>query len=369
MSPRHDNFQYSYYNCISDSMFYNTSKDLCHHAIKICGIDNSTMLLLVITFGSIGFLGNTAFIFVVARVKSMRTLPNYYIINLAVADVLCLISFLLQPVLYQFAFASSETFVFLRVFIIDTGTFTSILTVAMISTDRYIALCRPMRANGIKRRIRVLTMIALTWLVGILLGLCEYLTVTLLSGQIAATVVILVFACVTVFFLVFVVLLYSLIAKEFAVKCLRLPSRGILPSSARLREERQVLGICLIIVFVFFVCIAPSVYILLLSAITLFYPNVSLHSEFNYCMISISPVMMIINFALNPFVYNLPSGNHRIAFRQAFSGQMAQRYTVCRMSAHRSRSSGKNMEISGSTAVADSPLEIQMTTFSLLSPL
>ncbi|XP_006825636.1 bombesin receptor subtype-3-like [Saccoglossus kowalevskii] len=356
-----------YNNCTSNALLYNESRDKCELSITICGIGNTTMLILVITFGSIGFLGNAAFIFVVGRVESMRTLPNYYIINLAVADVLCLISFLLQPLVYPFSFADTDTFVFLRSFMMDTGTFTSILTVAMISVDRYNALCRPMQPSGDHYKVRVLAMITITWIVGLLLGLCEYLVVTVLYGRIAATVIISIFACVTVFFLLFVILLYSLIAKEFAVKCLQRASEGVAHAPARLREERQVLGICLIIVVVFFVCIAPSVYILLISTITFFYPDVAFNSEFDYCMITLSPVMMIINFALNPFVYNLPSGNHRIAFRLAFSRRLAQQYAQCQYAAHRSRSSTKNVEISGGSIVhVDPQLGIQMNILTSL---
>ncbi|XP_070557377.1 kappa-type opioid receptor-like [Ptychodera flava] len=283
------------------------------------------MLVLVITFGSVGVLGNTAFIFVVARVPTMRTLPNYYIINLAFADALCLVSLLLQPVLYPYSFTNTDTYVFVRVLVMDTGTFTSVTTVAMISADRYVALCRPMKSGFIKHRYRVLILIAVTWVIGVTLGLCEFITVTVFVGRTAAVTVVLIFAIVTVTFLFLVVMFYSLIAKEFA-RNFRLKSSCLSNSSARrLSEEKQVLGVCLIIAVVFFVCNAPNVYLLLLSAASLFFPSVDMASNFNQCMNLLSPLMMILNFALNPFLYNIPSGNHRHAFRKAFSHNQSAR--------------------------------------------
>ena len=58
---------------------------------------------IIFTFG---IIGNVAFLTVVALVKEMRTLTNFYLANLAVADLLYTILQLLAP--YTITYAISD---------------------------------------------------------------------------------------------------------------------------------------------------------------------------------------------------------------------------------------------------------------------
>ncbi|XP_077994355.1 somatostatin receptor type 4-like [Glandiceps talaboti] len=283
-----------------------------------CNINFYLMVTLLITFGLAGLIGNGLFLFVVIRVKSMRTLPNYFVINLAVADIVCLSSLCIYPLLAAIGEKDNLYLTELRTFMMDIATFTSITTVMLITVDRYIAICRPLLAPRIQRKSRARFLVALSWITGIGLGLIEYVLVNVSQFQVraASLFLLLTFLIYTSFVLLVVLLLYMMIIKRLMCQSntvRRLPFRR----KREYRNETKVLIMCSVVVILFLICFGPLLITLFMAPAVLLldtYPS----PLFYNCVNTVTPLMVVVNFALNPFLYNAPSNRHRLAFRRAF---------------------------------------------------
>ncbi|XP_070557412.1 bombesin receptor subtype-3-like [Ptychodera flava] len=287
-----------------------------------CYMEDSKLMAIVTTLAVIGFLGNALFIFVVVREKSMRTLPNYFVINLACADLLCLCGFMLFPLLRDVGAVNIAMVVYLRVFIMDVATFSSIFTVVLVTVDRYTAICHPFRAAQMQGRRRTCTLIVSSWSLGVCLALAEFLVAVVPSirNLKSQKIVLFLFMIFTVIPLLLVSVLYVLICRQLLRSDMTLERTR---SRAKWRREKQVLVVCTFVLIVFILCMLPQICMLIYSPFVLI-SSLNISPELSMCISFISPLMMIVNFVVNPFVYNLPSKSQRRAFVQAFRREKRQ---------------------------------------------
>ena len=120
----------------------------------------------------LGFVGNIAFLFVIARVKEMRTLTNFYLANLAVADLLNII---LQAIrncgtYAYYGIRNAEFFKTDIECIIGYGTilttfYASLLLVTLVSFERFMAICYPLKHRTVNTTKRTVTLIIFSWLI------------------------------------------------------------------------------------------------------------------------------------------------------------------------------------------------------------
>ncbi|XP_071953052.1 neuropeptides capa receptor-like [Antedon mediterranea] len=97
-----------------------------------------------------GVISNIGVITMFLKLKSMRTIPNVYLLCLAVADMMFLLN---APLLYWIEYANSPiqgdsssitiSFCTFNTFIVDTAYAVSCLTIAMATVWCYIAICHP----------------------------------------------------------------------------------------------------------------------------------------------------------------------------------------------------------------------------------
>ncbi|KAJ8044312.1 Somatostatin receptor type 4 [Holothuria leucospilota] len=105
---------------------------------------------------SFGLLGNALFIFTTFRVKSMRTITNFYLINLATADA-CYLTFgigeklacLYTSTVHSDVSAFGITWCMVVFPLSRMCAFASLFLVTLVTLDKYHAICRPL-----KHRIR-----------------------------------------------------------------------------------------------------------------------------------------------------------------------------------------------------------------------
>ncbi|XP_052262492.1 somatostatin receptor type 2-like [Dreissena polymorpha] len=105
------------------------------------------MITSYILICTCGLIGNGLVIYVVLRFSKMKTVTNLYILNLAMSDVLFLISlpFLVTTtILEHWIFGKAMCKIFFVSFSINF--FTSVLTLTAMSADRYLAVCHPVRS-------------------------------------------------------------------------------------------------------------------------------------------------------------------------------------------------------------------------------
>lgn len=137
-------------------------------------VSTGILSLLAVLYGFISLLaviGNTLVIIVILKTKTMQSITNIFIANLALGDVL--IGIFSIP--FQFQAALLQRWVVpyflcsVAPFIKNLTVCVSVFTLAVIAIDRYIAVMHPLKA-GVKMKIATI-LLANIWLFGIISSL------------------------------------------------------------------------------------------------------------------------------------------------------------------------------------------------------
>ena len=118
---------------------------------------------------SIGIISNSAFLFVVYRVKFLHTVTGCYLANLAVADIVFLLAASIPKMINYMgsSFYPDHTPIGIEGCIIgyvsaNTAYFASLLFITYISWERFRAVCRPNQKSTKWKNIAVV--VVLTWI-------------------------------------------------------------------------------------------------------------------------------------------------------------------------------------------------------------
>lgn len=143
---------------------------------------NMSMPLDIIIYGSIfyslicilGVSGNLSVIYVLLRDKELRNFTNYLLANLSMADLMVL--FTCVPSALHDLFAKERWYLgkvmcHLIAFIENCMGNASILSIFLITIERYYVICRPLKVKSVMTQSRTLHLIALIWLVSISINL------------------------------------------------------------------------------------------------------------------------------------------------------------------------------------------------------
>ncbi|XP_051573429.1 somatostatin receptor type 2-like [Myxocyprinus asiaticus] len=121
---------------------------------------------------AVGLCGNALVIYVILRYAKMKTVTNIYILNLALADVLFMLSLpfiAIQWALVHWPFGTALCRV---VITIDSlNQFTSIFCLMVMSIDRYLAVVHPIKSTNWRRPHVAKTINLVVWVVSLLVNL------------------------------------------------------------------------------------------------------------------------------------------------------------------------------------------------------
>ena len=116
----------------------------------------------------IGVIANGAFLFAVIKVKRLHTVTNYYLFNLAIADIVFIaypigIYFalvLLTPVRNDYPMKSCWVTFWISVscYFASTGIVTS------VTLERYLAICKPLHHRSINTKSRTIKILIFNWI-------------------------------------------------------------------------------------------------------------------------------------------------------------------------------------------------------------
>ena len=135
----------------------------------------SIVLPLILIFG---VSCNSAFLFVVAKIKRLHTITNYYLVCIAIADITFvsisigsyLVTFFSSPIRNNAAFESSFGCGF--VFAITLAMyFDSMALITLVTLERYFAICIPLKHRAIAGMRRTFKIIIGTTIVSVILGI------------------------------------------------------------------------------------------------------------------------------------------------------------------------------------------------------
>ncbi len=124
----------------------------------------------------LGLVGNCLVIYVFAKNRQMRTVTNSFLVNLAVCDlmVVCMcMPFSVALEIYA-NWIYGDIMCKMVTFIQGLSVISSILTLTVISAERFYAIRRPLKARAFMSRTRIQTIITIIW---ILSGVAVFPTV------------------------------------------------------------------------------------------------------------------------------------------------------------------------------------------------
>eukprot|EP00095_Tigriopus_kingsejongensis_P009521 snap_masked-scaffold561_size136864-processed-gene-0.3 protein:Tk09521 transcript:snap_masked-scaffold561_size136864-processed-gene-0.3-mRNA-1 annotation:"neuropeptide receptor a10" len=282
-------------------------------------------LLYLVIFG-FGFFGNLLVSLAVIKSKHMRTVTNYFILNLALSDiVMCLFSVPFTP-LQSFSgqWMFGEFLCKLFPFSQGVSVYISTLTLTIIALDRFVIIIYPFRA-----RMQVKTCLLLVWIIDMLACLftapyAYHVTIRLdeTSGneQCSETWVGMrrtiygAFTNITQFVLPFItiILCYTAIIRKLSLRSstrpgMRSAHREELERARNLKTNRMLISM----VVVFGICWLPLNCINLLADLE-FFPIFCW--EYYHLVFFICHVMAMSSTCYNPFLY----GWHNESFQKEF---------------------------------------------------
>nr|7XMS_R Chain R, Somatostatin receptor type 4 [Homo sapiens]7XMT_R Chain R, Somatostatin receptor type 4 [Homo sapiens] len=265
----------------------------------------------------VGLVGNALVIFVILRYAKMKTATNIYLLNLAVADELFMLSVPFvasSAALRHWPFGS----VLCRAVLSVDGLnmFTSVFCLTVLSVDRYVAVVHPLRA-ATYRRPSVAKLINLgVWLASLLVTLPIAIfadTRPARGGQAVAcnlqwphpawSAVFVVYTFLLGFLLpvLAIGLCYLLIVGKMRAVALRAGWQQ------RRRSEKKITRLVLMFVVVFVLCWMPFYVVQLLNLFV-----TSLDATVNH----VSLILSYANSCANPILYGFLSDNFRRFFQR-----------------------------------------------------
>ncbi|CAO2625272.1 Neuromedin-U receptor 1 [Lemmus lemmus] len=296
--------------------------------VPICAI-----YLLIFVVGTVG---NVLTCTVILHHKALGTPTNFYLLSLAVADLLVLLVGLpleLYEMQYNYPFQLGASGCYFRTLLFETVCLASVLNVTALSVERYVAVVHPLQAKSVMTRTHVRRMLGAIWILAVLFSLpntslhglkqlyvpCRGLVpdstvCTLVRPQLFYNLVIqittLLFFCLPI---VTISVLYLLIGLQLRRERMLLQEEVKLPP--RERGRRQVTKMLFALVVVFGICWAPfHAERLMWSLVPDWTEDLLLAFQFVHI---ISGVFFYLGSAANPVLYSLMSSRFRENFRQA----------------------------------------------------
>ena len=160
--------QLSYYNFTHLTESLNDSFKSLHvvHIIKI---------ILYIIVMLISLIGNLLIIFVIIFNKFMRKSTNFFILNLAICDLAILFSCMWVQIIFSVSkyWLWGELFCKINSFLQMVSIIASVLTLSLISCDRYIGILHPLKSKIITKKSYYF-LIASIWIISIIISIPTY---------------------------------------------------------------------------------------------------------------------------------------------------------------------------------------------------
>ncbi|XP_071789601.1 neuromedin-U receptor 2-like [Asterias amurensis] len=294
----------------------------------------------------VGLVGNAAFLFVVYRIPSMRTVTNYYLANLAVADSVFL-SIVVVTRIYQLGVYGEVPTAHLGLAGCISNTifnysfhFAGMILITLMSLERFLAVCHPLRHRLISGRRRTIKMIVACWILAVFLTsfqiptsmifdrLCiqwpaseEYANLPDVIGKCSAldkpwVIPMFHLAQTLPFFVAFFGSFYFYVSIV-----IRLNKRNSSSDRQQVIRTRNHVAFMLIVNgTVFFLTLSPFEVTSMILFVEGFMDDVILiPHDIRGLLFEINRILLFINSAINPIVYTVTNARYRRAFKRAFT--------------------------------------------------
>uniref|UniRef100_A0A3Q0SDD4 Opioid receptor kappa 1 n=1 Tax=Amphilophus citrinellus TaxID=61819 RepID=A0A3Q0SDD4_AMPCI len=273
----------------------------------------------------VGLLGNCLVMYVIIRYTKMKTATNIYIFNLALADALVTTTMPFQSTDYllnTWPFGEVVCKVFISIDYYNM--FTSIFTLTMMSVDRYVAVCHPVKALDFRTPLKAKMINVCIWILSSAAGIPAFVALwTLFSLHCSSTDITecalqfpepyaywdtLMKICVFVFAFVVPVLIITVC---YSLMVLRLKSVRMLSGSREKdRNLRRITRLVVVVVAVFVVCWTPIHIFILVKALVSVPETTAIMAAYFFCV-----ALGYTNSSLNPVLYAFLDENFKRCFK------------------------------------------------------
>ncbi|XP_054841168.1 kappa-type opioid receptor isoform X2 [Eublepharis macularius] len=269
----------------------------------------------------VGLVGNSLVMFVIIRYTKMKTATNIYIFNLALADALVTTTMPFQSTEYLMnSWPFGDVLCKIVISIDYYNMFTSIFTLTMMSVDRYIAVCHPVKALDFRTPLKAKVINICIWLLSSSVGISAIVLggTKVREGSTECSLQfpdddyvwwdIFMKICVFVFAFIIPVLI---IVVCYTLMILRLKSVRLLSGSREKdRNLRRITRLVLVVVAVFIICWTPIHIFVLVEALGDVSHNTAAISSYYFCI-----ALGYTNSSLNPILYAFLDENFKRCFK------------------------------------------------------
>ncbi|NXA41219.1 OPRD protein, partial [Eudromia elegans] len=266
------------------------------------------------------------------RYTKMKTATNIYIFNLALADALATSTLPFQSAKYLMGTWPFGELLCKVVLSIDYyNMFTSIFTLTMMSVDRYIAVCHPVKALDFRTPAKAKIINVCIWVLSSVIGvpimvmaypLCFNLSLIIFSPADGMVLCTLQFPdppvywdtvtkiCVFIFAFLVPILVISIC---YGLMILRLKSVRLLSGSKEKdRNLRRITRMVLVVVAAFIICWTPiHIFVIVWTLVNIDKKNPYVVASLHFCI-----ALGYTNSSLNPVLYAFLDENFKRCFRE-----------------------------------------------------
>ncbi|XP_038048888.1 kappa-type opioid receptor-like [Patiria miniata] len=303
----------------------------------------------------LGILSILSFFFTLCRVPSMWNVTNFYLSNLAVADLMVLISEATQQQCValptqstldvSYLGNSAQAVLTLLAYTGSVGVISSIAFVTLLSYDRYFAICYPFQHRNLNLKRRSIRAAVCIWVLSFSMNLFVFFNRFLafnvppikclvwpteekykhLSGNVwvygnnDATLLTLNMVFTYLYFCVFLLsLILTVTLNILLIKGLHASNPTgdqIRGPSKHLRRVTLIIGINTAVVFV---CFLPQAIYSLIKILVGSRKEVNVSDDVEWGLSLMTACLRLMNSSINSVLFNASSGRYRKAFKQAF---------------------------------------------------
>ena len=313
-------------------------------------VDEIIYMILLPIVVALGLAGNGAFLFTITRLPRMRTTVNFYLVNLAVTDIVFITSqswflmyvFLLTPVSLRFPFETVGA----CIIIYSVGYlsyYSSMSIITLVSIERFYAICHPLRHRQMQSKGHMLKSIGVAYLISIILtvitllkrmSLVEFCLAWPDNGQyddfppvyrycsaLGGIQEIVVFTEIMYSVLFFIAAIFNGILYTKIIFALSKHTSGQSTSADHRKElvRNQVARALVINGVIFFVTQIPMRVNDINEILNALDKPGFLSPSQQDAFLSFGALFLFLNSAVNPYVYCFSSSTYRKGFKDAFS--------------------------------------------------
>ncbi|XP_058051669.1 delta-type opioid receptor [Ahaetulla prasina] len=290
---------------------------------------NTTSIIIAIAITAlysvvcvVGLLGNILVMYGIVRYTKLKTATNIYIFNLALADALATSTLPFQSAKYLMETWPFGELLCKVVLSIDYyNMFTSIFTLTMMSVDRYIAVCHPVKALDFRTPAKAKLINVCIWVLSSVVGV-PIMVMAVAKSQGGITICLLQFPepqiywdtvtkiCVFIFAFLVPILVITVC---YGLMILRLKNVRLLSGSKEKdRNLRRITRMVLIVVAAFIICWTPiQIFVIVWTLVGIDKKNPYVMASLHFCI-----ALGYTNSSLNPVLYAFLDENFKRCFRE-----------------------------------------------------